>query len=505
MMKLEKTTPSAIGSLCGKYAAQGYRLQTMVGTDERAHAGGYVLRYVFVDEAAQKTVECRADIPANEPSYSSATPFLPAADWYEREVFDLLGLLPVDHPQLEPLVLHGERPTGQYPLRKDFDIGTVLPPVTRVVKPAALPGGYFEVPVGPIHAGVIEPGHFRFTVKGEQVEKLAARLFYTHRGLEKRAEGMSLTDGLQIAEQACGVCSVSHALSYAQAVEYMADISIPSKAVWIRVVLAELERLYNHVGDVGNICAGVGFSFGSVQGARLKEQLQQLNHHLVGHRFLRGAVVVGGTARDFRGAHGDRIRSTLGRLTPEFSALVDAVLSHEVVCDRFRNAGVLSRERALQLGVVGPSARASGIGRDARADTPYGGYAQLAVSVPTYPQGDVMARLEQRIAEFFTSVSLISEALRRLDAFVPEKSDGLSAPLPPIEPFRYGIGVSESPRGENVHFVMAGEQGSVERLRIRSASYANWPAVPLAAVDNVIADFPLINKSFELCYACCDR
>lgn len=504
-MIIETVTPSAVGQTCGAYAALGYRLQTMVGTDERAQSGAYVLRYVLVDDAARTAVECRVNIPADEPSYSSATPHLPAANWYEREVNDLLGVRPIGHPQLQPLVLHGERLIGQYPLRKDFDVATALPPVVRTGKPAILPDGFFEVPVGPIHAGVIEPGHFRFTAQGEIVHALRADLFYTHRGLEKRAEGMRLEDGLQVAEQACGVCSVSHALSYAQAVESLAGLAIPEKAVWIRVALAELERLYNHVGDVGNICNGIGFSFGAMQGARLKEQLQQLNHNLVGHRFLRGAVLVGGAARDLGGAQRDQIRSALERLTPQFASLVDVILGHEIVCDRLRGVGILAQETARQLGVVGPAVRACGIGMDARVDAPYGGYARLGVAVPTYPQGDVMARLEQRIAEFFVSVSLIKESLLRLEAFAPQQAAAMRVPLPPVEPFSCAIGISESPRGENVHFVMAGEHGVVERLRIRSASYANWPAVAFAATGDLIADFPLINKSFELCYACCDR
>ncbi len=505
MMVIETVAPSEIGQVCAAYAKRGFRLQTMVGTDERRLSGAYVVRYLFVDDVAHETVECRATIPADKPSYSSATPHVPAADWYEREVFDLLGLRPVGHPRLEPLVLHGERLGEYYPLRKDFDIAAELPPVVRRVAPAALPDGYFEVPVGPIHAGVIEPGHFRFTMRGEVVEALRADLFYTHRGLEKRAEGMPLADGLRIAEQACGVCSVSHALSYAQAVEALVNIAPPPAAGWIRVVLAELERLYNHVGDVGNICAGIGFSVGAMHGARLKEELQQLNDNVVGHRFLRGAVAVGGVAQGLGAAKRDQVRSALERLTPDFSALADVILSHGIVCDRLRDTGRLTPQAAARLGVVGPALRASGVSRDVRRDAPYAAYGALSIAVPTYPQGDVMARLEQRIAEFFGSVALIQEALWRLDSAPKPQPADLCAPLPSAAPFAYGVGVSESPRGENVHFVMANEHGAVERLRIRSASYANWPAVTSAAVDNLIADFPLINKSFELCYACCDR
>lgn len=505
-MRVEIMKPEQVGLVCGRYATDGFRLQTMVGADERVQSGGFVLRYVFFHDERKEQVECRTFLPPDQPFYTSATPAVPAADWYEREAYDLLGLQPVGHPHPAPLALHGVRYEGAFPLRKDFPVDGVLPPVRRVLEQTILPDGYFEVPVGPIHAGVIEPGHFRFRMKGEEVESLTATLFYTHRGLEKRAEGMTLQEGIRLAEQACGVCSVSHGLSYAQAIESLAHMRIPERAKWIRVVLAEMERLYNHVGDIGNICAGIGFSFGAMQGGRLKEILQQLNDEVTGHRYLRGMIAVGGVSRDLDRGTGEHIRSVVSQVTQEFSGVVDVLLSHEITCDRFRNTGVLSLETVRQLGVVGPAARASGRKQDARADLPYAGYAEENIAVPTYPQGDVMARVEQRIAEAFTSAALIARVLHRLENVKPATdSSRLCAPIPSIEPYQYGIGVSESPRGENVHFVMAGQDGTIERLRIRSASYANWPAISHAAPGNIIADFPLINKSFELCYACCDR
>jgi len=505
-MLTETVQPHHMGSICGEYRKAGFRLQTMIATDERSHAGAFTLRYVFFHDAQRERVIVQSQLPSDDLTYQSATPFVPTANWYEREAYDLLGLVPVGHPSPEPLVLHGSRLANLFPLRKDFPLAGILPEVERTLAGVELPDGAFEVPVGPIHAGVIEPGHFRFLQRGESVESLTTTLFYTHRGLEKRAEGLSPTDGLALVEQTCGVCSVSHSLSYSQAVESLARIRIPERARFIRVVIAEMERLYNHIGDIGNICAGVGFSYGSMQGGRLKEILQRLNDKVTGHRYLRGMIAVGGVHRDLTSSMKTQIASEVQSVMQDFAGVVDALLSHEIVCDRFRNTGILSSATAIQLGVVGLAARASGQSLDSRVQQPYAGYTDLTVQVPTFPQGDVMARVLQRIQESYVSADLISQALSRLAkcAAVTVPAD-LCTPLQKLEPYAYGIGVSESPRGENVHFVMIGPTGGIERLRIRSASYANWPAVPDAVPGNLIADFPLINKSFELCYACCDR
>lgn len=235
-MKTELVSQAQVGEICAKYHNAGFRLQTMIATDERATQSTYVLRYVFFHDEQQVRVTVESRLAASDPSYASATPMVPAAEWYEREALDLLGLIPLGHPQPDPLVLHGDRLSGLYPLRKDFPLEGPLPQVVRTLEQEPLSDGAFEVPVGPIHAGIIEPGHFRFQVRGEVVEALKATLFYTHRGLEKKAEGLSLAEGLALAEQACGVCSVSHGLSYAQAVESLAHMQVPEQARYTRVV-----------------------------------------------------------------------------------------------------------------------------------------------------------------------------------------------------------------------------------------------------------------------------
>lgn len=474
-------------------------LATMVGLDDRARTG--VFRLVYVFSVGGKWVSVEAEIDPASPEFPSVTPRLPAAHWYEREVQDMFGLIPDGHPDPRRLVLHDDWPEGVHPLRKDFDPSL---PVPRVDGPKHrfhhLHGeGIVEIPVGPIHAGVIEPGHFRFAAVGEVVLHLETRLFYSHRGIEKLAEGKRFDHVLQIAERICGACSLAHAVAYCQAIESIAGAAIPPRSAALRTFFLELERLYNHVGDLGNICAGVGFAVGTSQGGRLKEELQRLNERLTGSRFLRGVCRVGGVRRDLEAADVRQAVETLRRVEADFRSFVELLLATDSFMDRLIGTGVVPLEAARDLGAVGVSARASGIDRDARRDHPYAGYGRLDFRVPLHAAGDVRARAQVRIDEALVSFSLARDLLSALP-------DGpLFTTVGQLPPYRTAIGVTESPRGENVHWVRTGPQGLIDRYRVRSASYCNWPIVALAVPGNMVPDFPLINKSFELCYSCLDR
>jgi Ni,Fe-hydrogenase III large subunit/Ni,Fe-hydrogenase III component G len=480
-------------------AELGAPLATMVGLDDRARSGAFRLAYVFSTGGRWLSVETAID-PAR-PTFPSVTPTLPAAHWYEREVCDLLGLEPEGHPTPERLVLHENWPAGSYPLRKDFDPAAATP-VASPEPPRFhhLHGeGIVEIPVGPIHAGVIEPGHFRFAAVGEMVLHLEARLFYAHRGVEKVAEGRSVRHGLQIAERVCGACAVSHAVAYCQAVESIAGVPIPPRAANLRSVYLELERLYNHLGDLGNLCSGVGFAVGTSIGLQLKERAQALNERISGHRFLRGVCALGGVKRDLDEAARRDVLSTLDGIEPDARRFADLLRSTDPFQERLTATGILPTETARLFGAVGVAARASGVDRDARRDHPHAGYTGLDVAVSVEQDGDVRARANVRIDEVWESLRLVRTLLNKLP-------DGpLTAPLPPLPAYKVGIGVTESPRGEDVHWVRTGPDGTIDRYRIRSASFCNWPVVPMTVPGNMVPDFPLINKSFELCYSCLDR
>jgi len=491
----------AAANACASRSRHG--LLAMFAADERAMSGCYAVYCLFDGRLPEGLVTVKGLVPADGPlEYPSLTPVIPAAAWYEREINDMFGLKAVGHPDLRPLVLHENWPADVHPLRKDFNPRQAMPEADKPFPMLHAHGeGVFEVPVGPIHAGIIEPGHFRFSQAGETVLRLDAKLFFTHRGIEKAVEGKTPDAALPMVERICGVCAVSHALSFCQAVERLGGTVVPPRARWIRVLAAELERLYNHVGDIGNLSAGLGFAVAVSNGARLKEGLLRLNEAVAGNRYLRGLVVPGGVAMDVPEGLRREIEAVLARLEPDFAALVGLMKDNDAFLNRVNTTGILPYAAARDLGGVGVAARASGVDWDMRRDKPYGGYDELAFAVPGHRSGDVAARLWVRVDEVAQTVRLIRQALERIAAAGPE----LAAEVAPAAAGSAAAGWSESARGANLHWLMMGEDNRIWRFFARSASYPNWPALSVAAPGNIIPDFPLINKSFELCYACLDR
>lgn len=476
------------------------RLFTMIGNDERESTGDFALYYVFSFDEYHSFVTVKTQINPLDMTFPSVTLVLPAANWYEREVKDLLGLRPQGHPDPRPLILHGDWPEDLHPLHKDYPIDKQAPRVES--REGFMPydsEDVTQVPVGPIHAGIIEPGHFRFGTVGDTILHLDARLFFTHRGLEKASEGMPLAKALFLAERICGVCALSHSVAFARAVENAGRVKIPPRASFLRTMFLELERLYNHIGDVGNICAGFGFQVGVSQGARLKEELQQLNERITGHRYLRGTASLGGMRIDVGKQELEDIAKTLHYIKKEFAEVVNLLLSHDIAINRMGKTGILKLEDANNLEVVGVGARASGRQIDIRKGQPYAAYEHVEFRVPAYTEGDVLSRIRVRIDEAFESFSIIDQVMQQLPG------GGICTEIPELPPFLTSMGWVESPRGETVHWLMIGPNQTVYRYRVRSATYSNWPAVPFTMKGNIVPDFPLINKSFELCYSCCDR
>ncbi len=494
--------PADLRHLALEHARSGGRLLTFFGADERASRDELGLYAAFL--GPNGIVEAvRAGVPADHPRYPSLTTVLPAVHWDERELRDLLGVEPEGHPDPRPLVLREDWPAGLYPLRKDFD-PTRVPPAPRALEaftPRPVEGeGVVQVPVGPIHAGVIEPGHFRFSALGETIVQLEARLFYTHRGIEKLAEGRTPEQALPLAERICGACAFSHAVAFCEAVEGLAGARVPPRARWGRTLLLEIERLYNHLGDAGNICAGTGFAVGAMEGAVLKERIQRLIERLVGNRFLRGACAIGGLRRDLPADELAATQSELDRLHADARSYTHRLLEADSFMERLRGTGVLPAATVRALGGVGVAARASGVDGDLRRDRPYAAYTGLAgLHVPLHAVGDVEARLRQRLAEASVSFRVV------LDLLENPPAGGIRVPVGPPVAGRLGLGAVESPRGADVHALLCDREGLIARYRVRSASFPNWPLVPLAVPGNLMPDFPLINKSFELCYACLDR
>ena len=474
----------------------GGRPELILAEDTRTERGGFTLRYIFELEGADIFVVASAIVPDNDRSFPSLATRSYLASRFEREIFDLFGLLPVDHPDLRRLPLHQFWPAEYHPLLKNAsppdtftDDGTPYP-FRRVEG-----DGIHEITVGPVHAGIIEPGHFRFSVEGETIINLESRLYFVHKGIEKLFETMTPTAGVELAERISGDSSVAHAMAFCQAIESVAGATIPPRAAYLRVVLLELERIYNHIADVGAICTDTGFAFANAHAMRLREEALRLNERIVGHRLMRGALTPGGLRCDLSPSQVRDVRSTLERLRGDFSEVVNIAINNPSVLDRLHGTGQLSEQTARDMQVVGLAARASGIDADARRDHPFCSYGLLDVQAPVFNSGDVWARLMVRVDETHEAFKLITRALDAL----PE-GDTLE-PMGLLPAGSADFGLVEGWRGPIWHWIVAGERNLMSRVKIKDPSFANWPALNYAILKNIVPDFPLVNKSFNLSYA----
>ena len=371
------------------------RLVSLFATDERTVDGRFHLHHVWSLSALRSFLHVSTPLETGASSFPSIAAKYPAANWFEREVMDLFGLTPDGHPNPARVALHDDWPEGVWPLRKDFPIDGAVPRVSGDFHPfrPVTGEGVFEVPVGPVHAGIIEPGHFRFGVAGEPVLHLQIRLSYVHKGVEKRFEGLPWRHGLCLAESISGDTAVGHALAYAHAIERLSNVSVPPRASALRVVLLELERIYNHTSDIGAVATDVAFTVPASRAQALREGLVRLQDQLFGTRLLRGTVALGGVTRDLPPQGRDRLRAHLQGFEREFDHLVAVLIDAGTFTDRVDGTGILSNQAARDLGVVGMPARASGIDADFRRDHPHDAYEGLRFEVPVEDGGDVRARL----------------------------------------------------------------------------------------------------------------
>ena len=459
---------------------RGYRLALVAGLDDER---GLHVVYSFL-APGERTIELRVALdPATRANASLAALSFPASR-FERELFDLYGIEPVGHPQRRPLVRHAHWPEGYHPMAAGAGPAPTLRPDEGGYPFIAVEGpGVYEIPVGPVHAGLIEPGHFRFSVVGETILKMKARLWFTHKGIERLVEGMTIEQATQVAERVSGDSAVGHGLAFARGAEDALGIAVAPEVEARRAVALELERLYNHVADLGALANDVGFGLAQAKALALREQLLRLNERVSGHRLLRGVVAPGRahlsdlpTARE------------LDEIEARVEGITSITLGQSIVLDRFTGTGVLSLDAARELGVVGLVGRASGVDLDARRDHPVGGRAPAAPVLRT--SGDVLARYLVRREEVATSLAALRE-IATSDSnshFAPTGGSGT------------GLGIVEGWRGPIVHRVELVE-GRVTRLKIVDPSFLNWPAVAIALADTIVPDFPLVNKSFNLSYA----
>ncbi|MDF2988553.1 MAG: dehydrogenase (ubiquinone) 30 kDa subunit [Eubacterium sp.] len=423
---------------------------------------------------------------------------IPSAAMYEREIQDMYGVEFKDIPDSRELVHHGNFPQKVHPLRKNFKVNTKLVFEKREQEFTSISGsGVFEVPVGPVHAGIIEPGHFRFSVAGEPIINLEAKLYYVHRGVEKLAENENYLKVLLFSERISGDETFTNSLAYCQAVEKLNGITyLPERALYSRVIFAELERICAHLGDISGLCVDTAFVFAAGQFAMMRRWILILCEQLTGSRFLRNSNKPGGLRKDFIRNNDKIILECINKLEKEFTESVVIIKSNGMFIDRVEHTGILSHEIAADLNAVGPGGRASGIKTDVRKEFPYAAYNKLKFNVPEHTFCDVNCRMNVKIEEVCESIGLIRQSLEKMPEEGPVYID-----IGELKPYSFAFGMTEAPRGENIHFVMTGESNTILRYKIRTPSFCNWPALCHAVKTNTLTDFPLINKSFNLSYA----
>ena len=474
-------------------AGFGAELIFMAAADRRADRGAFEVHYIFGPERENWFLHATATVPAEAPAITSLATLHYPASRFEREIYDLFGIVAEGHPDPRPLVRHAFWPADFFPLRKDAapreftDDGRSFP-FTEVGGE-----GVYEIPVGPVHAGVIEPGHFRFSVVGETIIDMKSRLYFTHKGTEKLFEGRQPAAGVELAERVSGDTTVGHALAFCQALEAAAGTAVPDRARYLRVVLLEMERLYNHVGDFGMIANDTGYAIAHSHCFRIRERLLRLNKRLTGNRLLRGGVVPGGVGRDLPA--GLDLAGEVGAALEDFEEIVALSLANTLVLDRLDGTGRLTTRTARDHGVLGYVARASGIDADVRRDRPFAAYGDLTVRVPVFATGDVKARTLVRVEEARESVRLIREAIARMP------TGRLTAPLASLPAFEPAWSFVEGWRGAIVHWVMADAAGLLYRVKIMDPSFLNWRPLSYALLKNIVPDFPLCNKSFNQSYS----
>jgi formate hydrogenlyase subunit 5 len=485
--------PEALPEICEwLFSSLHYSFGSLI-VEQRAR---WDLRYVFYGEREAGWVHVLTHLPTSEDRVPSISGQIHAADWHEREVEDLFGLVFEGHPRLGDFVLHNDAwQEGVNPMRKSFD-GT-MPVLNREPdlnwKPRQIveETGAFLMPVGPIYSAATGPVHFQLETVGEDVIRAEPRLFYAYRGLEKIAEGRRADDVLLIAERISGTSAFAHSLALCQAVEHACHIEVPPKARALRIFIAELERLRHHVAAIEGICESTALAVAAAQAAILEEDLLRISGALTGHRYLFGLNTFGGLMMDLEDTICKRTASQVRDVDMKLSQLDRMLSTSSSFLDRLEEVGDVSASEASEFGLVGPVARASGVSRDLRMAQPYSGYDQIEFEVPHESEGDGFARLRTFFKEAAQSARIIAK-------IGEAKLEGpFRAPEVLLRPGA-ALGWVEAPRGAALHWIRLGDGGVVDRYRIGTPSFANWHGFRLAAENFAFQDFPIILATFAL-------
>ncbi|WP_107686806.1 NADH-quinone oxidoreductase subunit C [Campylobacter concisus] len=508
--------PLAVKTL---YYDIGGFISTMIPNDERQINGSYALYYAISMEGSKMTeaddfaaedkcfITVKTLIPGSDPTFPSVTPLVPACVWYEREAYDMFGLVAEGLPDKRRLVLSDDWPDGLHPLRKDaMDYRYRPDPVDHRDEPDSeflFPTGdaVVDVPLGPLHITSDEPGHFRLFCDGDEIIDADYRLFYQHRGMEKLAENRMNYDQMgYLAERVCGICGYAHAIACIEAAEKAIKLEIPLRAQAIRVICLEIERLHSHLLNIGLACEVTGNYNAFMHIFRVREYSMELAQLVTGGRKTYGNVVMGGLRRDMTNQEIKKGLEIINKLDVQISEIWDAVMEDKRQIGRWKGVGILDRQIARDFSPVGPNMRGSGFKRDNRYDHPYDFFKQIEFEVAVEHGCDVFAREMVRYKELKSSIHIIRQCFELMPQ-TPIMID----PVTMIKPENFALGHDEAPRGENVHWIMQGSAQKVYRWRCRAATYNNWPSLRYQFRGNNISDAALIVCSLDPCYSCTER
>ena len=472
----------------------GWRLVAEWASDESAFNRGFCVFAAYC--LGGEYLLIRVEIPREDAHFQSLTRYFPAAFRFERQIKSLMGLTPHGHPDLRPWIAHEDWPIDAFPLRKSFDGTKPMGRVPGEYKWITAEGeGVFEVAVGPVHAGIIEPGHFRFQAVGENILNLETRFGYVHKGIEKRFETLNWNDAVKLAGRVSGDSTVAHASAFCMAAETASGVVPAERAMFIRAIMMERERIANHLGDLGAICNDTAFAFLHYQFSILREKVLRTNKEVFGHRLMMDCVCLGGVVRDIPVKGVDLMLEEARAICDEFERLIRIYEDNPSLEDRLYSTGVLSPETAKAIGAVGFVARSSGQQIDVRKDSPYSPYDSHAPVVPVLSSGDVHARAWVRVEEVRESFRLMRELIAALPAG-PLATQWCAPPSGAS-----GFSAVEGWRGEVVYWVECGPDANINRCMIRDSSSVNWLAIEQAIHGNIVPDFPLCNKSFNQSYS----
>jgi len=483
---------------CNKlYFSHKLQLKTITAVDERNDGGWFRVLYVF-GIPRENIFLVPYIVLSNKEDFPSITKDIHEASGYERKIKTFFGLSPIGHPRIQKILLHESWPDTIFPLRKDFNWQTKPEEIHELYDSQKVKGeGIYEIPVGPVHAGIIEPGHFRFSVAGERIVLLKPKLGYKHKGAEKLFEILPMEDKVRLSERISGDTSFTHSMAFCQAIENLSDIEIPERAKYLRVIFSELERLANHINDIGFIMLDTGYNFGGSNCARLREVVMQWNERLTGSRFLRGVNTIGGVTRDIESKIAKELLSALKKIHRDFNEVIEISQSSSSLINRLSGTGKTDRQIAMDHGIIGVAGRAIGFGHDVRIEYPYAVYNKFKFNIALEKNGDVLARWMVRIKEIHSSMFILEEAILEIPSDKKLKSDKKAI----LRKNSYGIGIAEGWRGDIVYFVITDSSGHVNRIDVRDPSFINWTILEHSVNNEIIPDFPLINKSFNLSYS----